>query len=626
MARLRRELKPNPHELSRWESRQPINKYNIAGPLREYFASGSERLGNNIVATCDKWLRTVVHEDLLLQNSRVTLGVAPHSQAVLLLPALNLTDAALGVRSITLPQRRRFLAHLAFLGYTFSRDDYWSPPRGFAANPNMTTTVAQYQVTVASLIPSHPRAKDWAARGLGELRSQLNGWSDEDGGWREAPHYAMVSYDHMLGAFLMAARAGFGDYVHDDRVRKVAEWLARISTPRDPRTRGFRHLPPIGNTYFGEATGVFGIIAGLWKERDPEFASHMQWMCEEHGSPDLGLGWSFPAMTGYKELLKSRGVAPRRPAWGSSWFRDTGVVLRSAFGSDRETYLHLIAGPNHDHYDYDSGSIIMWGKGRVLADDWGYIGRHGQKFHSMLTSSATPRGGTMRITAFSSQGSFDYVSGKKGAWQRRIGFVKDADPVGPNFILVRDTHDADAEAVWRLWLTAKTVQVHGQGATVVGMDDVDLDIFVHDAGALGLRTESATQRVSVGNRDGRIGPLKNTQTALVATLPGRGAVTVVLYPRLKTEPAPRVRWHADGRIAEVVSESGTDHVFLAATSRRDGPAAPVKVALGRVAFQGAAGAIQARGGREVLTLGAAGEISAGDRTLASDAAATRTWE
>ncbi len=126
---LRSSLKSNPRELKRWISEQPIDKYNIGGPLREYFASGSPQLGGNIVERTAEWLHTVVHDDLLQQNSRVTLGVAPHSQAVLLVPTLNLTDAALSVESLTPELRRQFLAQLTFLGYVVNRDDYWSPSR-----------------------------------------------------------------------------------------------------------------------------------------------------------------------------------------------------------------------------------------------------------------------------------------------------------------------------------------------------------------------------------------------------------------------------------------------------------------------------------------------------------------
>lgn len=655
LPKLRETLKPNPREVRRWESEQPIDKYNIEGPLREYFASNSPRLGIRIVDRTEEWLHSVVHDDILLQNSRVTLGVAPHSQAVLLLPAINLTDAALGVESLTTEQRQRFLAQLALLGYAVNRDDYWSPARGFSANPNMSTVVAQYQVAVACLIPSHPMAKQWAEKGLATLRRQLYEWSDEDGGWLEAPHYAMVSFDHMLGGFIMAARAGFANYLYENRVRKVAEWFAKTSTPPDVHTGGFRHLPPIGNTYHGEGTGMFGIVAGLWKERDPEFAAHMQWMCEQHGSPDLGLGWSFPAMTGYKLLLKSHGVQPRKPSYGSAWFRRTGVVLRNQIGTDRETYLHLIAGSHHEHYDDDSGSFVIWGKGRVLADDWGYIGRHARQFHSLLSSPTA--GGNMQIDEFSTQPTFDYVSGKRGTWQRQIGFVKDTDPLGPNFFLIRDTHNADTPAEWRLWLTTRPdaaakdapafptanrpsdgaadllddikkagngnkqtssgpsgppVKIHSQGATVHGEGDVDFDLFFYKPEQFNLSTKSVWQNTTVANRDGKIGPTQLKQTALIASLKGRGSLAVLVYPRLKTEPSPKVTWHAAGRIAQVVSKAGTDFVFL----NEGGPNVRTSsLPAVRVNFTGNAGAIQLRKRRATLTLGSAGEVHFADDKL-----------
>ena len=619
---LRSGLKADPAEVKRWTSDQPIDKYNIEAPLLAYFASQDPALGRALAQKSREWLQQIVDKDLLDQDTRVTLGVAPHVLSVLLLPAINLTDAVLGGDALTPEQRRRTFAQLAFLGYTVTRDDYWSTARGFAANPNMTTTVALYQTALASIIPTHPQAKNWAARGLGELRHQLRSWSDDDGGWLEAPHYAMVALDHMLGAFLMASRAGFGDYVYDERARKAIEWLAKISTPRDRRTGGFRHYPPIGNTYMGEGTGMFGIVAGLWKQRDPVFAAQMQWMCEEHGSPGIGLFGPFGTFSGYQRLLKSHGVAPKAPAYGSEWFRNTGVVLRNTLGTDRETYLHLIAGTNHEHYDFDSGSIVLWGKGRLLADDFGYIGRHAAQWHSQVTSPSVGADELMQIEAFAPGKTLDYVTGRKGAWQRQIAFVKDADPLGANFFLLRDTHSATEEATWRLWLTTTGIKIHERGATVEGEDDVDLDLFIFEPGRLGLKTEPTVQKGS-GRRDGKEGPTETRQTALVATLPARGALAVLLYPRLKQEPPPRVTWFAGGRGAQVETARGSDVVFLAPTPRGDGQTpgqvSPEEFSTsdGKVAVKGTAAAIQVRGKNTILTLGAAGRLRMGKQVLES---------
>ena len=632
---LRKTLKPDRTKAGLAILRRPINKYNIDAPMVEYFASGDAKLAGRIVETSDKWLDKVVIDDLLDQNGRVTLGVAPHMQALLLLPTINLTDAAMSCPTMTPKLRKRFLARLALLGYALGRDDYWSPKRGFSANPNMTTTVAHYQTAIAAIIPSHPQAKTWAKKGLGQLSYQLKSWSDKDGGWLEAPHYAMVSYDHMLASFIMATRAGFGDHLYDDRMRKIPEWFAKISTPRDIRTGGFRHHPPIGNTYHGEGTGLFGVVAGLWAKRDPEFAANMQWMCEEHGSPGMGIGWSFPSLAGYKTLLKSNAIIPKRPDYRSTWFAKTGVVLRNTMGSDRETYLHLIAGDNHEHYDYDSGGIVLWGKGRVLADDWGYIGRHGRNYHSLLSSKAAS--GNMQIKAFAAQVALDYVDGLKGAWRRQIAFCKDADPKGPNYFLIRDTHNAQTAATWRLWLTTESdmtpadkkakpaknssIRIHDQGATVSGPDDVDLDIFIYQPDKLNLRTETATQKLSCANRNGKVGPTSIRQTALVASLEKPGAVIALLYPRMKTEKPVKVTWSADGRIAKVLSQAGVDYVFLTPKTQTS---KTFSAESGKVLFQGSAGAIRIRGKKMVMTLGAAGEIRCAEQKLTSDKAKTQT--
>ncbi len=577
---LKARLTPNPVMLRKWTVEQPINKYYLDEPIQEFIASGNAQLGKLMAAKGAEFLQFCV-DRYVAQDSQVMIGTAPHTQT-LIISALNLLDAVLGTDVVSPAERRRLLAQIAFLGYVVNSHDFWSPARGFSANPNMTTTVANFQAAIGCMIPSHPRAKEWSQRGLTELRRQLREWSAEDGGWLEAPHYAMTSFDFMLGSFLMAANAGFGDDVYADRMRKVIEWFASIVTPRDSRTGGFRHQPPIGNTYHGEPTGLFGVVAGLWKDRDPAFAARMQALHEEGGSfGNLGTGWDFPTMSGYRFLLTRHGVPPKSAPYGSAAFAQNGAVLRSGMGSARETYLHLIAGQHHEHYDYDSGSIMLYGKGRVLADDWGYLGRHPDKWHSLLTSGAAGGGGLMHLDAFAPAAAFDYVSGKKDAWRRQIGFVKDADPNGPAFFLVRDTHAADTPATWRLWLTTGiagdgdkkkwptpgAVTLNATGATLSGMDDVDMDIFFPNAAALGLKLEPATLRVSTGNWLGSIEPVSNSQTALIATLKGRGAVVALLYPRLKTEPPPAVSWFADGRIAAVKSPAGTDYVLVT-------PAAP----------------------------------------------------
>jgi len=659
IARWKKASKVPPAQISKWERGYQISGYNFGETVATYWSSGSTKIGQRMLETIDKMLHKESIDAFLTQEHRAAIGVAPHQQANTLVAALNFADACFSVPEMSPEMRKKLLAQIAFIGYAVTKEDYWSERRGFSANPNMTTTVAQFQVTAACLIPSHPMAQSWADKGMGTLRYQLNAWSDEDGGWLEAPHYAMVAYDHILGAFLMAARAGFGDYVYHDRMKKVGEWFGKISTPRDHHTGNHRHYPPIGNTYHGEGTGMFGILATIWKDRDPAFAANMQWICEEHGSPGIGIGGLFPGLIGYKKLLMENDVEPKKPDWGSELFKETGVVMRNRMMDARETYLHMIAGKNHEHYDYDSGSIVLWGKGSVLVDDWGYIGRHAPEYHSMIVSPETKTGGVMNITEFSTQPDFDYVTGTKGAWQRQIAFVKDKDPSGPNYFVIRDTHHADIPSTWRLWLTTKPeeqslkspsleqtgkkkdtsllddllseeknslarkkentppVKIHKDGATVSGEKDVDFDLFIYRPERLGLKADKVTQRMAMSQRDGKQGANYLTQTALIGSLTNQGSIITLVYPRLKGEPSPKVTWHADGHIAAVQTTSGTDYVFLATDTETS-----FKTKSG-IVFQGTAGAILEHAQHRVLVTGASGKVTKRKATLASQMAATK---
>ena len=273
LPRLRGSFKGDPARLAQY-IQQPVSAYALEEPFRYYFGTGNARLGDHLAEAAVQHLQQAV-QLYLEQGELMGPGFAPHHQTVVIIAAL-LADAILGTDALKPALRRRARAQLAFLGYTVDRPDFWSPERGFSANPNMTTTVAAFKTILACTIPSHPLASTWARHGLAELKDhQLDHWSDAHGGWLEAPHYAMVSFDYLLGCFIMAHNAGFGDYLYDPKMRKIIEWFAKISTPPDSRLFGHRHFPPIGNTYISEPTGEFdgpGLL--LERSRSPICLPH----------------------------------------------------------------------------------------------------------------------------------------------------------------------------------------------------------------------------------------------------------------------------------------------------------------------------------------------------------------
>ena len=611
---LRKRFKPNPAELQRLV-KSPVRSHGMESHIKYYLGTGNEELGRHLAETAVGLVQGSVNM-YLHQDGLVTLGFAPHHQTRVLVGA-NLTDAILSSKQLKPELRRRLFAQLAFLGYTVCRPDYWDPRRGYCANPNMTSTVAAYQAVIAGIIPRHPMAQAWMDRAMAELKdNELDTWSDENGGWLEAPHYAMVSYDYLLGCFLMARNAGFNDYLYHPRMKKVIEWFAKIATPPDSRLQGWRHKPPIGNTYISEPCGMFAIVAYLWKDKDPEFAAQMQWMWQQQGRyPWPGIGGFYPTFAGYRTLLQDPDLPAKEPRYGSELFPQTGVVLRNAYPSDRETYLHLIAGRNHDHYDRDSGSITVWGKGRIIADDFGYTGYGAGEDHSLLESAGAPSAALMQVTEFAMSGEFDYVRGVKGNWTRQIAFVKDPDPLAPSYFVLCDSLKKPEPAHWRLWCTAEEVKLNPRGALVVGKEDVDTDVVFTRPNALALRTEAKSCSSHGMTAKLRQMRLTTTQLGVLADLKHGSAITTVLYPRLKEQKPPTVTSLANGQALKIQTEAGTDYVFLSPerfTFEADG-----------ISFAGTTGAVQIRRTRVALSLGAAGRIAAQGETLEGDRAASR---
>ena len=139
-------------------------------------------------------------------------------------------------------------------------------------------------------------------------------------------------------------------------------------------------------------------------------------MHQQQGSdPLLMVGGFFPSLAGFSTLLADPSLTAAAPSYTSTLFGKTGVVLRNHYPSERESYLHFIAGENHSHYDMDSGSIVVWGKGRIVADDFGYEGGMPGDDHSMVTSPIARDSDLMRVNAFSTTATMDYVRGGRAA-------------------------------------------------------------------------------------------------------------------------------------------------------------------------------------------------------------------
>ena len=181
----------------------------------------------------------------------------------------------------------------------------------------------------------------------------------------------------------------------------------------------------------------------------------------------------------------------------------------------------------------------------------------------------------------------DYVRGTKRAWTRQIAFVKDADPLGPNFFVFCDSLTPPSDAVWRLWLTTARVALDGSTGRVEGKEDVDTEIIFIRPSRVELATETISRTSASGiSPTGQQGPTTTTQTAIRSSIRQGKGWTVVVFPRLKSQRPARVTALAEGKGVKVETEAGTDFVFLS----------PERFSFrqGDVVFEGTAGAIQVR--------------------------------
>ncbi len=331
-----------------------------------------------------------------------------------------------------------------------------------------------------------------------------------------------VSMDAIVPLALALRQTTFTktDWARDPRLQKAIRWLGAISTPPDPRLGGGRRMPEIGNTYTGERTCLTGWLARIYRESDPVFAKQMQWVWKQQGSYDRpGLGGLYPGVLGYAALVLDPAIPAEAPPWGSEWFPETGAVLRAHFPGPNETYMHYIQGRLHQHYDYDEGSFILWGKGAPLCEDFGYYGRRAAADHSRVDDGCPEAiGNEGKIREFLTSGRADYLHGERAGWHREILFAKDGDSLGPNYFFIRDSIRNGRAAEWRVWFATDAAPATdpARPARIAGRFDADLAVFLTQS----LRRDALDRRVEPDKW--RVGiPKSSDDTTFIASSSAR---------------------------------------------------------------------------------------------------------
>jgi len=605
----------DPNTLARLQKKEPVLSQ-LEQYIPYYLATGDEQLGRRLVEFSLSRVRARIDELVKLESPVITVGWAPHHYRTFV-TTCNTISTIYDSPALSREERDTLKAQLAFLGYVFNREAFCSPERGYAGFPNMTACVYGVRAAIASVVPGHPMQEQWMRRAVKDLRETfLDRWLDKDGNWigtyTESFSYTRLIFDLVLGALYRSYSSGVDtEAIFHPAVKAMGQWFAEVATPRDARILNWRHDPPVGHVYkFDVLPSQFAMLAFMWKEHDPEFAAHMKWMQLEQGNKQVqAVGGFLPSFAGYRELFMANTVKPKAPRYESRHWKESSVILRNHYGHTLENMLYLIAGKGHSHYDQDSGSITLWGKGEIIADDFGYYGYAPGEDHNMIDSPAAPPAHLMRVARFNTGPALDYVRGEKDKWTRRIVFVKHPKPEGPNYYVIHDALSLEAPAHWRLWLTAKDVAVEGHRALVTGLYKVDTDIYFAALPEKAVVTIEEKTRTPCGlNSQGRY-PGKNptTQTGIHINSPRYKSLLTLVYPRLKAEKQPEVTPIARGGGFKVVSDYGTDYVFVSDK--------PLSYTEGKLAFEGTVGFARVSGDEVVVDLKEAGEISFGKKRL-----------
>ncbi|MHB9133826.1 MAG: hypothetical protein ACYDBB_22400 [Armatimonadota bacterium] len=530
-------------------------------------------------------------------SSFMTNPGPPHHITAHVFPSANISDLLLGTGVLTPEEETRLKARLAYMAYIMNWGGYWAPEMGYAANPNMTSFCYDAVGLIGLLLADHPQSETWVRACTTEMDREFANWASEDGAWIESLHYVRAAWQEHTMLMATLKHLGVKDYYRHPQVQKFLKYYFAIQTPPDPEWNNQRGIAQIGNSYVFEPVDEFSCWAKGMADVDPELAGNLMWMWRQAGFgnenevkgkafPAYGAGFSMwwgghMGVPGYQELaLKDQTIQPipPKPTNGQK-FAGFGAVLNAHFGGPKETKLYLREGPFYSHWDSDQGSFVLWAKGAPLCMDHGY-GEFLPWLHNRITVNHMNDGKLGNVTAFFAgqgaglvQGEItldglsqteyggmkswpmqpESLNGRKMStdWTRRILFVKDDDPDGPNYLVTRDIIDGQLPTEWCLWVYGTVADFTATPVRATGKFGVDLLVYFLDQ-----------DKGTVGTANVEMPKDRRKQTLIHLKRPAGRGVFAVLFPTLTDRKAPVVAAFGDGAGAKIEAETRTDWIFL----------------------------------------------------------------
>lgn len=449
-----------------------------------------------------------------------------------------------------------------FFAHVLAHPDYWNTDLGLCSgNPNMTSSIKLPLGLQGLFLAGHPQADRWLTGAEQELKHELEDWISPGGAWIECPGYQAASLD---GMFLLAQalkQVKGRDYFSDPNFKATMEYYGQILTPPDPRYPTWRQpeerpwstLPTIGDTPAGQVACFNGWMAAATAKTDPEYSARQQFYWQAQGGSFIRAGRG----DGVIFALTDYDLPATPPTQLAAAFPGFGSVMRTSWTDPRATYLCHRTGPHAHHYHDDQGEILLAAKGAPLAWDFGNQYqplRRDEAFYHNKVSFDQPGvrriGGSGKLveTVFLPRGA-DYSygvttgSGNQQA-QRHVLLLKSDDPLGANYVLVRDS-TADGQPnqkfYWNLFCLSKQPEIQGNLVHFPGQMGVDLDVHLLSPEGAPIAPDQWSWKIRMsywgdfgeemfGMRVEKTGSAQDFLALLYPRAAGQGPATVTLVP------------------------------------------------------------------------------------------------
>lgn len=512
-------------------------------------------------------------------------------------------------KDLTAADRKEFRRLCAWLAYDMNSVDTFPMGCGFhLGNPNMTIMAIEGRLKAALLVKDHPRFRAWGEENLGLLRDFIRRYTRDSGAPYENPHYTLaVTLDWAAQANTILMENGIGDAFDTDLFRKSLRCVMNWLTPPDPRFLAHRMVMPYGNCSYQSVPPTLATqMVTYLKERQPELAAQFQWFANQTLPDD-------------KKILIAAKDLP--PPLASVHYADHGVFFRHGFGTPWETFFFMMAGNCDGHYEWEADQMTytLYAKGQPINLNFGngyfpmfcrpWLRNRVTIDHKYEVTERNTTG--VRATAFSP--AADYLRAERTVdmirslateypvlndkklswasaeqkswptvpdnvetippvtWSRQVMFLKDEDPKGPNYFVIRDgfggtpTRPTDVS----YWFLANKMERNGNVFHFDGQCEVDMDVFVHtpaifepETGEYGHPQQPYGSLVGFDPKFYPGGVRAEQQLFLRVKQPAGKGYMVVLYPRLKeNDPAASFTALADG-VVRVETPLSTDYAFL----------------------------------------------------------------